>query len=103
MNAELIVIKLNTVSRNTNEWIEPELIESETNFKSIIQEKFNTVLKGIPGNVLVLFNGKLFLCERNNLNPDGPYVRQEIMWHPLAEKFTSQSKDSAVVSPDPRQ
>lgn len=102
----MIVVKLNSVSRNDNKYEGPFDVETETDFKAIIQKQFDTILKGVNGYVLVFFDKKIFQCERDNQNPDGPYVRHAIRWHPLGWmfdnhyliKFTSQNKSPAVVS-----
>lgn len=90
MNAKMIVVKLNGVSRHNNEFVGPTDIETQTDFKAIIQQQFDSVLKGIAGYVLVFFNEKLYMCERDQTKPDGPYVRFSIKWHPLADKFSVQ-------------
>ena len=91
MKAQLIVVFLNTVAHNDNRYIGPEDIKAEADIRPTIQKKFDTVLKGVPGYVLVSFNGKLWQCERNANNPNKPYVRNEITYHPLYEKFASRS------------
>jgi hypothetical protein len=106
MNARMIVVKLNGVSRHNNSYVGPVDIETQTDFKAIIQKQFDTTLKGIAGYVLVFFNGKIYQCERDQTKPEGPYVRHSIKWHPLGwmfdnhflVKFTSQSPNPAVVS-----
>ncbi len=87
MNAELIIVKLNTVGHMDNRFEGPLPVETQTDFKAIIQEKFDTILKGIAGYVLVFFNGKLYQCERDSVNPNGPYVRHSIKYHPLSNLF----------------
>jgi hypothetical protein len=95
MNAEIIVIKQNTIGRRGNESEGPMTIspattaEGKLDFKPVIQNIFDTTLRGIAGTVLVNYNGRLFLCERNNIDPHKPYVRTGIQYHPLAVKFTS--------------
>lgn len=91
MNAQLIVVKLNTIGRLGNEFHGPFDVGRPVDIRPTIQEKFNTLLKGIAGYVLVYFDGKLWQCERNQVDPSKPYVRTEIAYHPLANKFTSQS------------
>lgn len=89
MNARMIVVKLNTMVQHGNKYIGPTDIETQTDFKAIIQRQFDTTLKGIAGYVLVWFKDKLFMCERDNINPNGPYVRHEIAWHPLMWHFNN--------------
>jgi len=40
------------------------------------------------GHVLVKWDNKLFVCERDNVNPDKDYIRHEVSYHPLMNKFT---------------
>ena len=91
MKAQLIVVFLNTVAHNENRHIGPEDIKAEADIRPTIQKKFDTVLKGVPGYVLVSFNGKLWQCERNAADDRKPYVRNEITYHPLAKEFAGRS------------
>lgn len=88
--AEIIVVRLNTIARKGKESFGPFVVTTETDFKKHIQRCFDKLLKGIAGHVIVSFNGKLFLCERDNVDPSKPYVRHVVKCHPLAHKFTSQ-------------
>ena len=89
--AELIIVKYNTVARKGNENYGPFLIRTETDFKGQIQRFFNKFLKGINGHILVRFNDKLFQCSRDNVDPNKPYVRHIIRYHPLEKVFTDAS------------
>lgn len=92
--AELIVVKLNTVARFGNEHIGPIRITTEgPDFKDIIQNHFGIFLQGIAGYILVKYKGRLFQCERDNVNPSNPYVRHEVRYHPLANLFTRRKDD----------
>ena len=88
--AQILVVKLNTIGRRGNEFVGPFTVSTETDFKAIVQRHFDTYLKGIAGYVLILFQKKLFQCERDNINPAKPYVRFVIAYHPYQDKFTSQ-------------
>lgn len=88
MNAQLIVVTLNTVGQHGNRHTPPETIKADTDIRPTIQEKFDTLLKGVAGYVLVFFNDKLWQCERNCVEPSKPYIRNEINYHPLANLFT---------------
>ena len=90
MNAELIVVKLNTVAHTGNRFEGPLGIWTDKDFRSTIQHHFDTLLRGIQGYILVMFNGRLFQCERDNTNPEKPYIRHEIKYHPVAKEFTCQ-------------
>ena len=87
ITAQLIVVKLNTIARTNNEHIGPITVTAETEFKPVVQYHFDTDLKGIAGYVLVKFGNRLFQCERDNVDPTKPYVRQEIKYHPLGHLF----------------
>lgn len=51
------------------------------------QHEIETSLDSIPpgkGYVLVGWNKKFFICEKDINNPEVPYVRHEVKYHPLA-------------------
>ena len=87
--AKLIIVKTGTVAHGPNH-TGPFDVEAAEDLKPLIQAKFYEDLKGCAGYVLAEFNGKLFQCERNPIDPDKPYVRHVIAYHPLAKLFTSQ-------------
>ena len=89
IEADLIVVKLNTVARTNNEYVGPLHVTAETEFKPVVQHHFNTDLKGIAGYILVKFGDRLFQCERDNVDPTKPYIRHEIKYHPLAKLFAN--------------
>jgi len=91
MNAQLIVVRLNTMGRKGNESFGPFEIGIPEDIRPRITRMFDTLLKGIQGYVLVKFGNKLWQCERNAADPNRPYVRNEITYHPLAERFVSRS------------
>ncbi len=97
MNAQLIVVELNTVARQGNKFHGPFVIEAKQDIRPTIQEKFDTLLRGIAGYVLVQFGDRLWQCERNNVDPSKPYVRNEIKYHPYAERFVNQKAPSATA------
>jgi hypothetical protein len=85
MNAQVIVVKLNTVGHMDNRHEGPETIDVPHDIRPLIQQKFDTILKGIAGYVLVCFDGRLWQAERPELGK--PYVRYEVTYHPLAKLF----------------
>jgi hypothetical protein len=89
--AELIVVRHNTVARKGNENFGPFLVRTETDFKASIQRFFHKFLRGVNGHIVVRFNGKMFQCCRDNVNPEKPYVRYVIKYHPLSDRFTNDS------------
>ena len=98
MNTQLIAVRLNSVGRMGNEHTAPISIGVPADIRPKVQEQFNTFLRGVAGYVLVYFKGRLWQCERDNIDPNRPYVRHAITYHPLAEKFTSQTVSPAVVA-----
>lgn len=88
--AKLIVVKTGTVAHGPSH-TGPFDIEAETDLKPLIQKRFNEDLKGCAGYVLAAFNGKLFQCERDPVDPHKPYVRHVVTYHPLAKLFTNQT------------
>lgn len=87
--AKLIVVKTGTVAHGPSH-MGPFNIETETDFKALVQKRFNEDLKGVAGYVLVQFNDKLWQCERDPVDPSKPYVRHTVKYHPLAKLFTNQ-------------
>ena len=87
--AELIAVKTTTMARPRAQVIGPLEIETETDFKQIIQGKFDEYLKGVAGYFLVEFNGKIYQCERDPVDPSKPYVRHPIKYHPEQNRFSS--------------
>lgn len=73
----------------------PVEASAEKSFKGLIQRLLNVHLKGTAGYILVAFGGKMWQCERDNVNPEKPYAKQEVKYHPLALLFTSQKAVSA--------
>lgn len=56
--------------------------------KAAILTAFNTSLAKVRGHVLVKFDGKMWLCERDTVNPQKVYTRHEITYHPQQQHFT---------------
>jgi hypothetical protein len=56
-------------------------------FKERILESLDEIIPG-TGYLLVKWNNKLFLCEKDTNNPNVPYVRHELQWHPLQFAFS---------------
>jgi hypothetical protein len=100
-HAELIVVRTTTVARHKIEATGPMAVETETDFKTIIQSKFDIHLKGVAGYVLVDFAGKLWQAERDPVDPHKPYVRHSVKYHPLASLFTRFKPIVAMVLYDP--
>lgn len=59
--------------------------------KEEFQEEILRALDEVPpakGYVMVKWNKRTFICEKDLNNPDTDYVRHEINWHPLLHSFT---------------
>lgn len=87
--AKLIVVKTGTVARGPSH-AGPFEVAATEDLKPLIQKRFDEDLKGCAGYVLAQFNGKLFQCERDPVDPDKPYIRHTVKYHPLAKFFTNQ-------------
>ncbi len=62
-------------------------VETLSEFKPAIEEALDQVFPG-KGYVLVKWNKKLFICEKDLNNPNTDYIRTEVKYHPLANQFT---------------
>ena len=56
-------------------------------FQDCILDALDGIIPG-TGYVLVKWGGRLFQCEKDTNNPNIPYVRHELKWHPLKDQFT---------------
>lgn len=56
-------------------------------FQQIVEDSLDEVPMG-AGYVLVKWNNRLFLCEKDTNNPGHPYVKHEVSYHPLSKVFT---------------
>ena len=92
--AEILVVKINTIGRKGNASHGPFVVQTDNDFKAIIQKCFDRMLKGTVGYVLVNFANKLWLCERNPIDPHKPYVRHTVKYHPMAPLFFTNQKVS---------
>lgn len=64
-------------------------ISSETpnEFKHHVQDALDEVPPG-RGYVLVKWSSKVFIVEKDVNQPNLPYVKHEVKWHPLMKLFT---------------
>jgi hypothetical protein len=89
--AELLIVFYNTRqnayegSRNVFTKVE---VADKGQIKTAILNAFNAQLAKVRGHVLVKFDGKMWLCERDTVNPQKVYTRHEINCHPLQNHFT---------------
>jgi hypothetical protein len=59
--------------------------------KEAFKEKVHDALDEVPpgkGYVLIKWEGKVFIAEKDPNKPEVGYVRHEIKHHPLLDKFT---------------
>lgn len=89
--AELLVVAYNTRQNayggQRNVFTKVEVTDKAA-IKKAIQDQFNGPLAKHIGHVLVRFDGKMWLCERDTVNPQKIYTRHEITYHPLSQHFT---------------
>lgn len=89
--AQLIVVVYNT-RKNAYEGARNAFIKVEVTDKGKIKEAilgaFKDQLGEHRGCVLVKYDGKMFLCERDTVNKEKVYTRHEVVYHPLAQHFS---------------
>lgn len=56
-------------------------------FRHMIEEALDEVPPG-RGYVLARWSGKTFICEKDVTDPNVGYIRHEVLYHPLLDKFT---------------
>lgn len=61
-------------------------VDSKQEFQQSIEMALDEVAPG-KGYVLVKWNDRLFMCEKDPNNPNLDYVRHELTYHPLLKKF----------------
>lgn len=67
--------------------IEDVAVETKAEFKERVNDALDEVPPG-KGYVLIKWEGKVFIAEKDPNKPETPYVRHEIVYHPLLSKFT---------------
>ena len=89
--AELLVVvyndRRNAYEGSRDAFTKVEVADKEA-IKQTIQDQFNGPLAKHVGCVVVKFDDKIWLCERDTVNPKKIYTRHEITYHPLAQHFT---------------
>lgn len=91
MNVECIVYRLNSI-RNAklgdkrNEFTLTTV--DHTKAKDFVLDALDAAPNS-EGAVLIKFQDKLFLCSRDVNQPNVDYIRQECIYHPFAEHFSS--------------
>ena len=89
--AELLIVFYNTRQNayggQRNVFTKVEVADT-AQIKTAILNAFNTSLAKVRGHVAVKFDGKMWLCERDTVNPAKIYTRHEITYHPQQQHFT---------------
>jgi hypothetical protein len=89
--AEMLLYTYNDLKNSTgNSDRNLYTIRSIAGDKNQIQEEIAISLDETPpgtGYTLVKWNNKLYICEKDIQNPDIPYIKREIKYHPLMTKF----------------
>lgn len=67
--------------------IEDVAVNTPDEFKEKVHDALDEVPPG-KGYVLIRWNGKTFIAEKDPNKPDVGYIRHEIKWHPLLDKFS---------------
>ena len=62
-------------------------VETKEEFKPLILEALDEVPPG-RGYVLIRWDNKTYICEKDSNDHDKGYVRHQILYHPLLDKFT---------------
>ncbi len=89
--AQLIVVRYNG---QTNAYGGPRneftlvSVTDKDKIKETIADSFKTALGTHLGCVLVKYDGRMWLCERDRENQQRVHVKHEIEYHPHAKHFT---------------
>jgi hypothetical protein len=91
MVGQILVYRYNNLI-NAKENVDRDLfylkdVPSSDLFKHMIEESLDEFPPG-KGYILARWSGKTFLCEKDPNNPNIPYIRHQVNYHPLLSKFT---------------
>lgn len=67
--------------------LEDVSVNTPEEFRSKVHDALDEVPPG-RGYVLIRWKDKTFIAEKDANKPDAEYIRHEIKWHPLLDKFT---------------
>lgn len=90
MIAQLLKVYLNGYHNHSGgdrDLVELLDLTEEKEIKDRIAKALNEFTVQRPGYVLVKWNGKMYMCEKNNICHTKPYVKHEVSFHPLQNKF----------------
>lgn len=67
--------------------IEDVSVNTKEEFKGKVHDALDEVPPG-RGYVLIKWDGKVFIAEKDPNNTEVEYIRHQIIYHPLLDKFT---------------
>lgn len=90
MIAQLLKVHLNGYYNHSGgDRDKVEVIDCLT--KAEIKDKITAALAEFniqrQGYILAKYEGKMFMCELNNIDRNKPYVKHEVTFHPHQDKF----------------
>jgi hypothetical protein len=90
---QLLIYRFNGL-HNAKEGVDRNIYRIEdvaVNTKEEFKEKVHDALDEVPpgrGYVLIKWDDKVFIAEKDPNKPEIGYIRHEIIYHPLLSKFT---------------
>lgn len=61
-------------------------VENKLDIAPMIEAQLKAMDK--PGYILVKYAGKMFICERNNVDHTKPYQKHAVIYNPFQSEFT---------------
>jgi len=92
INGQLMVYRFNDIHNAVKDGkrnlftLKDMNVNDSLGFRSLIEDSLDEVPPG-QGYVLVKWNKRLFVCEKDSNNPATKYIQREISYHPLMEMF----------------
>jgi hypothetical protein len=93
LTGQLLIYRFNGL-HNAKKGVERDhyrLEDVAVNTADEFKEKVGDALDEVPpgkGYVLIRWKDKTFIAEKDPNKPETGYIRHEIVWHPLMDKFT---------------
>jgi len=88
--AQLVIVFQNTLKNSGNQssrnLFQLQDVMDETKLSESIHNAIKLLANG--GHVLVKFKDKMFMAEKDNVNPERDYVTRGLTYHPHQDKFT---------------
>lgn len=93
LNGQILVYRYNGLhnSRNNVERNVYTLRDVNAADSNVFRESIMDALDEVPpgkGYVLIKYNGKIYIAEKDCNDVNKPYIRHEVKFHPLANRFT---------------